>query len=189
MAQSHTSTQILDVAQELVQTRGFNAFSYADISEVVGIRKASIHYHFATKAQLGQALAKRYREEFASALEQIRETTSDRYKQLAELVKIYEEDLKKDRLCLCGMLSTDILTLPPEIRDEVKAFIAATETWIQESIQGGCEAGSLACDKPEMVAKMLLAALTGTQLIARASQWEPEQFARTIESQLAGLKA
>ena len=189
MAQSHTSTQILDVAQELVQTRGFNAFSYADISEVVGIRKASIHYHFATKAQLGQALAKRYREEFASALEQIRETVADNYKQLIELTKIYEEALQKDRLCLCGMLSTDILTLPAEIRDEVRAFLEATETWIQETIKGGCEAGSLASETPEDAARALLASLIGTQLVARAGQWESGQFARSMEGQLSKLKA
>ena len=189
MAQSHTSTQILDVAQELVQTRGFNAFSYADISEVVGIRKASIHYHFATKAQLGQALAKRYREDFAKALEQIRDAVSDGYKRLEELIKIYEGDLDKDRLCLCGMLSTDILTLPAEIRDEVKAFINATEDWIQEAIQEGCASGSLSCQSPEAFAKALLAALIGTQLIARATQWEQGQFSYAIEQQLTDIKA
>ena len=51
-----TANRILDVAERLVQLRGYNAFSYADVAKAVGIRKASLHYHFATKGDLGLAL-------------------------------------------------------------------------------------------------------------------------------------
>ncbi len=189
MAQSQTSTRILDVAQELVQTRGFNAFSYADISEVVGIRKASIHYHFATKAQLGQALVKRYREEFANILAQIREGSSGGHKQLLELVEVYASDLEKNRLCLCGVLGTDILTLPPEICDEVRLFFEAGTTWLQESIEAGCSEGTLACDAPQESARLLLAVLVGTQLVARTNGWDAKQFSQMLEKHISKLKA
>ena len=55
-----TATRILDVAERLAQVRGFNGFSYADIAAEVGITKAALHYHFASKADLGEALISRY---------------------------------------------------------------------------------------------------------------------------------
>src|ERR1700728_5184156 len=66
-----TSTQILDAAEELVQIRGFNAFSYADVASELGITKAALHYHFATKAELGEALITRYATRFAEALAEV----------------------------------------------------------------------------------------------------------------------
>src|SRR4051794_36242328 len=57
-----TSDLILDVAQELLQTRGYNAISYQDIADRIGIRKASIHHHFPNKSDLAQALVRRYRQ-------------------------------------------------------------------------------------------------------------------------------
>ena len=55
-AVSETSGRILDIAEQLVQTRGFNAFSYADIAVALHITKASLHYHFPSKAVLGERL-------------------------------------------------------------------------------------------------------------------------------------
>ena len=69
--ESHTSERILDIAERLVQTRGFNNFSYADIASELGITTASLHYHFPGKAELGQALITRYAERFSQALDQI----------------------------------------------------------------------------------------------------------------------
>src|SRR5262249_62282732 len=62
-----TSERILDTAQALAQVRGYNGFSYADISAELAIAKPSIHYHFPSKAQLAQALIARYRRRFAAA--------------------------------------------------------------------------------------------------------------------------
>ena len=72
-----TADRILDIAERLVQRRGFNAFSYADVATAVGIRKASLHYHFATKADLGQALIARYRQTFLAALREIEAEAED----------------------------------------------------------------------------------------------------------------
>ena len=69
--QADTATRILDSAERLVQHRGFNGFSYADVASELGITKASLHYHFAGKAELGQALVERYAARFAAALEAI----------------------------------------------------------------------------------------------------------------------
>ena len=70
-ASPSTATRILDVAEGLAQTRGFNGFSYADIAAEIGITKASLHYHFPSKADLGRALVRRYTERFMDALDAI----------------------------------------------------------------------------------------------------------------------
>jgi len=66
-----TADRVLDIAEALVQTRGYNAFSYADISRAVGVRKASLHHHYPTKADLGLALVSRYHAAFMGALSEI----------------------------------------------------------------------------------------------------------------------
>src|SRR5207237_1018106 len=72
-----TAQRILDVAERLVQTQGFNGFSYADISAELDITKASLHYHFATKAALGSALITRYCAEFRHALQGVDVSAAD----------------------------------------------------------------------------------------------------------------
>ena len=66
-----TSQRILDIAERLMQTRGYNSFSYADIAQSLRVTKASLHYHFPTKGELGQRLIQRYRQAFLRALENI----------------------------------------------------------------------------------------------------------------------
>src|ERR1700730_8911029 len=98
-----TTTRILDVAERLVQTRGFNGFSYADIAGELGITKASLHYHFASKAELGEALIERYSARFLEALERIAGTSSGANSKLDAYANLYVEVLRGDRMCLCGM--------------------------------------------------------------------------------------
>src|SRR4030095_6595217 len=88
-AAPQTSGQILDVAERLAQTRGFNGFSYADIATELGITKASLHYHYPTKADLGRALIDRYSTTFAAALAGIEESGVARPAQLERYVAIY----------------------------------------------------------------------------------------------------
>src|SRR5207302_11354453 len=62
-----TATQILDVAERLAQRRGFKGFSYADVAAELHLTKAALHYHFAGKAELGEALICRYSARVAAA--------------------------------------------------------------------------------------------------------------------------
>src|SRR3954452_1989467 len=84
-----TATRILDVAERLVQIRGFNGFSYADIAAQLGITKASLHYHFAGKAELGDALVERYATRFAEALDAIDAQAGDAPAKLHAYADIY----------------------------------------------------------------------------------------------------
>src|SRR3984893_12118806 len=100
-----TADRILDSAETLVQTRGYNGFSYAHIAAALGITKASLHYHFASKAELGEALIARYATRFAAALDEIDRTTPDARERLGAYAELYAGVLHGRRMCLCGMLA------------------------------------------------------------------------------------
>lgn len=186
-----TADQILESAKQMVQTRGYNAFSYADISERVGIRKASIHYHFPTKAKLCQSLAQHYRQEVARELEQLTETVADPIEQLQKFASIYRECLSDDRLCLGGMLAADILTLPQEVQEEVGAYFGEIEAWVAKAIERGCEAGKLQSPAStlEIEARALISGLQGAQLAARAAGWDGDRFDAVANRLIDGLRA
>src|ERR1700692_3337239 len=96
------ATAILDAAERLAQTRGYNGFSYADIAAQLGVTKASLHYHFPSKAELGRALIERYRGLFGAALAEIDEHTREPQEKLKKYVGLYNSVLSNDRMCLCG---------------------------------------------------------------------------------------
>src|SRR5437016_1653402 len=88
-----TAERILDIAERLVQNRGFNNFSYADVAGELGITKASLHYHFPGKAELGRALIERYAERFAGALGQIDREFPDAHGKLEAYAGLYADVL------------------------------------------------------------------------------------------------
>src|SRR5437764_10540700 len=94
-----TAERALDVAERLVQTRGFNNFSYADIATELGITKPSLHYHFPGKAELGQALITRYSERFSEALAQIDRDLPDARAKLEAYSTLYADVLRGERMC------------------------------------------------------------------------------------------
>src|SRR2546426_8783478 len=104
-----TAQRILDVAERLVQTQGFNGFSYADIAAELGITKAALHYHFASKADLGEALIGRYSARFSEALTAIDAGTSAAPTKLRGYADLYLDVLRNQRMCLCGMLAAEYL--------------------------------------------------------------------------------
>jgi TetR/AcrR family transcriptional repressor of nem operon len=165
-----TATRILDVAQELAQTRGYNAFSYADIAEQVGIRTASIHYYFPSKSDLGRALIGRYQRTLEQALAQIDRTTKDPRQKLRRYSALFlEMMLHQERMCLAGILAADILTLSSEMRDEVQAFFRVNERWLAGVLEEGRNAGLLQfAGAPEVEARLVLAGLEGFMLVARS---------------------
>src|ERR1022692_2644720 len=98
-----TAERTLEVAERLVQVRGFNGFSYADVASELDINKASLHYHFPGKAELGEALIARYSARFASALKRIDRERPDARAKLDGYVSIYSGVLRGNRMCLCGI--------------------------------------------------------------------------------------
>ena len=142
-----TASRILDVAERLAQTRGFNGFSYADIAAELKISKPSLHYHFPSKAALGEALIARYADRFAGALGTIDERGDSAAAKLAAYAGIYADVLKGHRMCLCGMLAADYETLPKPMRKAVVGFFDENETWLTRVLEAGHRGGLAASER------------------------------------------
>lgn len=165
-----TKEHILTVAQKLVQQRGFNGFSYADIAEEVGIRKASLHHHYATKAELGVALLASYSTQLDNELQRISALPVKADVKLADYAAIFRSSLSADRMCMGGMLASEWLTLDPAMLPSLKRFFERNVEWLTEVLAEGKSqklfnlSGSAADH-----ARILLSALQGALLIARAT--------------------
>lgn len=185
---NNTLDQILDTAQLLVQDLGFNAFSYADISKEIGIRKASIHYHFPNKADLGEALVARYRNNFTAALTQIDAQTQNDLEKLRKFTTLYKAGPEQDfRLCLCVMYSTDYITLPEKVQAQLTRFFSANLAWLEQVLNEGLKAGTLTFKgTAKTQAHKFLAALQGAQLLARSFK-DIEKFDEIAEELIAAL--
>jgi TetR/AcrR family transcriptional regulator, transcriptional repressor for nem operon len=182
-----TASRALDVAEALVQKRGFNDFSYADVAAELGITTASLHYHFPSKAELGVALIQRYSGRFAAALAKIDEQQGDAPSRLSAFAELYEEVMRRGRMCLCGMLASDFETLSEAMQSEVRKFFEDTETWLSRVLESGREDGSLRfTGAASDVASLIVAGLEGAMLVAKP-YGDVSRFHRTAAQLIAGI--
>src|SRR5215469_13260265 len=163
MEMNNTKKELLDAASLLVQTRGYNGFSFHDLRAAVGITTASIHYHFPTKANLGQQLVKRYTAEFMAALGDPK--TSPPSQGLRHYVRLFRATLSEGRMCLCGMIGAEVDGVPGEVSAEVREFFRANELWLTRVFERAGAHSATARGK----ARLFVSALEGAMLIARAS--------------------
>jgi TetR/AcrR family transcriptional regulator, transcriptional repressor for nem operon len=163
-----TASRILDIAERLVQVRGFNGFSYADVASELGVSKASLHYHFAGKAELGEALIGRYAARFAEALEEIDRQGGEAPEKLEAYASIYADVLRDRRMCLCGMLAAEYDTLPDPMRNAIIGFFDDNEAWLTGVLEQGREEGTLSLDgSAGNAAQTIVSSLEGALLVAR----------------------
>lgn len=180
---------ILDVAERLAQTRGYNGFSYADIAAELGVTKASLHYHFPSKAELGRALIVRYHAVFDAALHAIDQQAAKPPEKLRRYVELYDSVMRNDRICLCGMFAAEYATLPAPMQEELKLFFDMNERWLTAVLLDGRRSGSfLFKESANERARLFLGALEGAMLIAR-SYGDPRRFQAAAERMLADLGA
>ncbi|MBL4849771.1 MAG: TetR/AcrR family transcriptional regulator [Planctomycetes bacterium] len=169
MATKTTKDRLLDEAELLCQTRGFNAFSFKALAEALEIKTASVHYHFPTKADLGLALVQRYRERFESQVARVSSGRSSRDR-IASYVDIFARLARSHRLCLCGSLAGDFATLSDEVQGEVRDYFAASEAWLEGVLEAGRTAGEVSFQgEARATSRVLIGMLEGTMLSARAS--------------------
>jgi TetR/AcrR family transcriptional repressor of nem operon len=155
---------VVEAATAVVQTRGYNGFSYADIADMVGIRKASVHHYFPGKGDLGQEVASRYRRAFGEALADIESETDEPTGRLERYVELYARQLSdQGRMCLCGMLAAEYATLPAAVQDEVRGFFDDQRAWLARVLGA---AGRSAAEARRL-ADVFVAGLEGALLLAR----------------------
>ncbi len=184
-----TSEKILDTAQSLIVAGGYNGFSYADISAAIGIRKASIHHHFPTKAELVAVLVDRYRQQAETGLNSLREQFLSPTEQLRAYLNFWQTCIRDTSLpfCICAMLAGEMQMLPEEVASRVHAHFHSLARWLKSVLATGAEQGLFRLDKqPEEEAQMLMASVHGAMLSARAFS-DPELFTTIVIPQFTRL--
>ncbi len=186
-----TVTRILESAERLAQTRGFGGFSYADIAQDLDLRKASIHHHFPTKADLGRELIARYRAGFLAALARI-DASGSPPTRLRRYVRLYADVLRAGRMCLCGMLAAEVDTLPGTVTEALRSFFVENEAWVARLLSEGRRGGTLRFSGAARDnARTIVATLEGAMLVAR-SFGDPTRFdaaARNLLTELVVKRA
>lgn len=164
-----TRTALLTEAETLVRTLGYAAFSYGDLSERVGIRKASIHHHFATKEVLGNALIENYLERFRTQLAELTASGGGAAKQLRAYGDFFSVSLAEGQMPLCGALAADAAYLPASMQKRVKAFFELHVDWLETVLRNGAASGEIALPaSAKRTALLLLSTLQGASVVAWA---------------------
>ena len=182
-----TAERALDVAERLVQVRGFNGVSYADIAGELGVTKAALHYHFAGKGELGEALIERYTTRFVAALDDIDAQALDAPTKISAYAAIYLAVLRRQRMCLCGMLAAEYQTLPAPMQRAIVRFFDINETWLERVLDEGRRAGTLRHrGSARGAAQVVIGTLEGAMLVARLHD-DPTRLESAMDQLLAEL--
>ena len=141
MSDRDTRKELLDQAETLVRTRGYNGFSYRDLAERVGIKTASIHYHFPTKGELGEALIENEREVFAGNLARLDAVEKDPRRRLERFIQLFQATTIGcgNRMCLGAMLAVEQQTLPESVGQAVRRLFEENEGWLAKLLEEGRE--------------------------------------------------
>ncbi|MER9180907.1 TetR/AcrR family transcriptional regulator [Mesorhizobium sp. M0482] len=188
---STTSDDILACARSLIVAGGYNGFSYADIADVVGIRKASIHHHFPSKVDLVRTLVARYREETEAGMANVELHESDPLEQLRIYAGYWEACIANASapFCICALLASELPVLPEEVGLEVRAHFRSLSAWLTSVMERGARHGQFRLmSTPRAEAEAFMATVHGAMLSARA-YGDPKIFAVVTGPLLERLRA
>ena len=152
--------QIMDMTEELLQTRSFSSFSYQDLSDQIGISKATIHHHFPTKDDLGIALAARYRLSQIATLENISRSHRTPWSQLETYFTRVSEIMRSGhKICLTGSLQAEHNVTPKAMQQELTSLGQFVHTWVTRVLAEGRKQKTMNFPgTPEDQASLILAA-------------------------------
>ena len=136
---SVTREKILELGEELILTKGYNGFSYQDISTVLGIKNAAVHYYFPNKETLGTSILRTNVQRFEEMIENMQNRNFDERQQLEAFIKIYLKSNRENKICLIGSLGTDINTLNDPMRFELQKMVDRIVSWLETILQSGRE--------------------------------------------------
>ncbi len=185
---SDTATRILDAAEKLVEVRGFNGFSYADVSSELKITNAALHYYFTNKSDLGEALIVRYTSRFDDALAALESRTADAPTRLKGYADVYLRVLSEKRMCLCGMMAAEHETLPEPMQVAIKEFFAHNQAWLSRVLKDGKAKGTIGFQgSANETARTIIGTLEGAMMLARLFG-DVTGFRSATSHLLAGLR-
>ncbi|WP_260738449.1 TetR/AcrR family transcriptional regulator [Tunturiibacter lichenicola] len=168
--QSDTADRILDSAHALLAERGYAAFSFADIADMVKIRKPSIHHHFASKAILVTAVLKQHRDTLNEALNTLTHNVDSPLKRLGAYVLHWEKCIrdKTEPICIAALLGAELPTLPDEAKVEIKRYFRDLKEWVRKTLEDGSSQGIIQLQQtPAVEAETFIALMHGAMISAR----------------------
>jgi TetR/AcrR family transcriptional repressor of nem operon len=182
MAKTKTDMReaVMAAARATVQAHGYNALSFRELAKEVGIKSASVHYHFPTKGDLCAALARRYTEEGSAFLAELLVTSNDATWCMDRYTEIFRSALaNENRMCLCGIMSAELDDLPAEVRTEIGRFAEMNVGWLTKVLWRATPSA----DEQDLHdhAMAIFAAIEGAQLVARGCQ-DISIYDRTIRA-------
>jgi len=130
-----TRTEIIKLGDSLIRKKGYNAFSFADISKQLNIKNASVHYHFPAKSDLGVAVIEQQTEGLKHIIEKYKNKTP--IEKLDKFLSIYTHIKSENKVCLVGSLTTDLNTLDEIIKETLKAFSSLMLDWVTDFLEEG----------------------------------------------------
>ena len=180
---STKADEIVQSARGLIIAGGYNSFSFADISAEVGIRKASIHHHFPTKADLVRIVVARYREEARQGLAKADADIADPVARLRAYTGFWEACIRDNTapFCICAMLAAELPVLPADVAAEVRGHFRDLSGWLAAVMEKGAADRRLVMPRPATEeALSFMATVHGAMLSARA-YGDPVVFATIVE--------
>lgn len=179
-APGDTRKRILDIGEQLLLSKGFNAFSYADIAASLGVKNAAVHYHFPTKSDLGVAIIERARQRFGRWCAARKTAGMTDWERLEDFFHIYRHYLARgNSVCLSGALETDFATLPTVMQRETRALVADLLNWVEQFLRAGRENGTFVFPgTPLQHAIVILAVIQGSLQMIRAA--DPSIFEEAV---------
>ncbi len=162
-----THEMILTVARATAQAHGYNGLSFRELAKAVGVKSASIHYHFPTKCDLGVALARRYWEDTQGTLQRVEAESKNPAACLRNYPAVFRKALEtNNRMCMCGIMSAEYDDLPEPVKVEVQAFADVHVAWLAKVLSDMGILGNAKARKKR--ARAIFAAVWGAQLMARS---------------------
>jgi TetR/AcrR family transcriptional repressor of nem operon len=189
--ENNTAVRIRETAHDLIGDRGYFGFSYADIADTVGIRKASIHHHFPSKVDLVVATLKEYRAKLAEAAGGLDHSVDDPLQRIKLYVQYWAECVKSNSrpICIAALLSAELPALPEQIQTEVQLHFKYLVSWIKTTLKEGVRSGGIHLEQSaEVEAQSFVALVHGAMISARALG-SPEIFNSVTKGALDRFRA
>ncbi len=183
-----TRAALLAEAELLIRKRGYSGFSYADLAKGIGIRKASIHHHFAAKSDLATALLDSFDTRYDAAMAQILVVQADGLGRVRAYARLYLDGVEKGLGCLCAAFAAELERLPESLKAELSRFFSKHIAWLERVLTDGVADGTIRGGvAPAPQARMIVAALEGALMMERLLDG-PAGFAGSVSAIEDGLR-
>ncbi|MGV8095546.1 MAG: TetR/AcrR family transcriptional regulator [Mangrovibacterium sp.] len=168
---SVTREKILELGENLIRTKGYNAFSYQDISAELGIKNAAVHYYFPSKKNLGTSIVRTNIQRFEEMIENMHSRNFDEVQQLETFIKIYTKSHRERKLCIFGSLGPDFSTLDGSTQTEFTKMTEMVLKWLSDILAKGREKKIFAFkEEPQVKAFLILSSLVASLQLSRVTE-------------------